>query len=414
MSGYSRMKAMDLGMVEDDEGAEDRLLFGTSTADKRALFLQQQKQRRQLIMLASVVAGLLGIGLVLGLVYGLRPAHSKPADLSGLACPMGFKASDYDQIFFVVGDWGRAANDNQQTVARMMGELGKCYQPSFVISTGDNFYVNGLKMQSDPYFTKTFTNVYTAPALQVPWYAVLGNHDYGELTDEQVATCSSSNVATCPKGCCVSPLWQHTSNISSLDSRWTLTQGAWKLSKMGGKLDIIFADTTPLVAKYRQKSWANVAGGVASQDADAQKAVIKSLLQSSTAPWKIFIGHHPVHSLAEHCNGDPVGGDCADMQFLKPWLQESKVATYMCGHDHDLQAITTSDDPVVYVVSGAGSDVRSGEFDEVKVPAGTDFWGQSEQGFVAVVIKGDVMTLHFWVDTSLTAPIKVINIKRPE
>jgi len=52
-------------------------------------------------------------------------------------------------------------------------------------------------------------------------------------------------------------------------------------------------------------------------------------------------------------------------------LQAAGVATYFCGHEHNLQYITKPSNPnesssppswPVYVVSGAGSDVRKDEF----------------------------------------------------
>ncbi|GFH10135.1 uncharacterized protein HaLaN_05395, partial [Haematococcus lacustris] len=47
-------------------------------------------------------------------------------------------------------------------------------------------YESGLRGPEDPFFTQTFTDVYTDDSLMVPWYAVLGNHDYGELDREQL------------------------------------------------------------------------------------------------------------------------------------------------------------------------------------------------------------------------------------
>lgn len=49
----------------------------------------------------------------------------------------------------------------------MMGQLAECYRPSFVISTGDNFYSYGLRGPDDQYFKATFTDVYTATGLMV-------------------------------------------------------------------------------------------------------------------------------------------------------------------------------------------------------------------------------------------------------
>lgn len=51
-----------------------------------------------------------------------------------------------------------------------MGDIGKKLGIDFVISTGDNFYPNGLKSVNDPFFHRSFTNIYTAKSLQKPWY----------------------------------------------------------------------------------------------------------------------------------------------------------------------------------------------------------------------------------------------------
>ncbi|CAN4090440.1 unnamed protein product [Withania somnifera] len=59
-----------------------------------------------------------------------------------------------------------------------MGIIGEKLNIDFVVSTGDNFYDDGLTGVDDPAFEESFTNVYTAPSLQKTWYNVLGNHDY--------------------------------------------------------------------------------------------------------------------------------------------------------------------------------------------------------------------------------------------
>lgn len=44
---------------------------------------------------------------------------------------------------------------------------------------------------------------------QVPWYAVLGNHDYGDmLSSGLVGSCNGGTLARCKGSCCYSPLWQ--------------------------------------------------------------------------------------------------------------------------------------------------------------------------------------------------------------
>lgn len=51
-----------------------------------------------------------------------------------------------------------------------MGIVGEKLEVDFMISTGDNFYDNGLTGVHDPAFKHSFTDVYTAPSLQKRWY----------------------------------------------------------------------------------------------------------------------------------------------------------------------------------------------------------------------------------------------------
>lgn len=52
-----------------------------------------------------------------------------------------------------------------------MGRIGKELGVDFVISTGDNFYEDGLTGINDPAFEESFSQIYTAEALQTPWYS---------------------------------------------------------------------------------------------------------------------------------------------------------------------------------------------------------------------------------------------------
>lgn len=51
-----------------------------------------------------------------------------------------------------------------------MGIIGDKLDIDFVISTGDNFYDDGLTRVDDPAFDESFSNIYTAPSLQRQWY----------------------------------------------------------------------------------------------------------------------------------------------------------------------------------------------------------------------------------------------------
>ena len=65
-----------------------------------------------------------------------------------------------------------------------MGRIGEKLDIDFVISTGDNFYDNGLKGVYDPAFRESFTKIYTAKSLQKRWYSGKSSLSYHYLPNE--------------------------------------------------------------------------------------------------------------------------------------------------------------------------------------------------------------------------------------
>lgn len=58
---------------------------------------------------------------------------------------------------------------------------------SFIISTGDNIYPNGVSSEYDPQWRSAFEDVYTRHATFIKWYVTLGNHDYKTNPDAEIA-----------------------------------------------------------------------------------------------------------------------------------------------------------------------------------------------------------------------------------
>lgn len=52
-----------------------------------------------------------------------------------------------------------------------MGVVGEKLDIDFVVSTGDNFYDDGLTGEHDPNFEESFSKIYTAKSLQKQWYS---------------------------------------------------------------------------------------------------------------------------------------------------------------------------------------------------------------------------------------------------
>ena len=63
---------------------------------------------------------------------------------------------------------------------------------------GDNFYDSGVTSVTDPLWKTDYFNLYplSKPALQVPWYAIVGNHDYYNTQNTAQARVTAPNGKT--------------------------------------------------------------------------------------------------------------------------------------------------------------------------------------------------------------------------
>ncbi len=262
--------------------------------------------------------------------------------------------------FLVVGDWGRDGMQHQRDVAVQMGKAARDSDSRFVLSVGDNFYENGVQSAVDPQWKTSFEDVYTDPALQVPWHVALGNHDYRGNPQAQLDYAK------------ISPRWR-------IPSRYRKVSG----STLGApEIDLFIIDSSPLVHQYRDKVDSAIAKNVASQDVKSQLAWLDRELGGSTAPWKIVVGHHTVRS------GGSGHGDTPEMvELIKPIMEHHGIQAYINGHDHDLQHI--HDNGIDYLCCGAGSEVRP-----VKPVAGTKFC-VARSGFASLTLAADQLAVRF-------------------
>ncbi len=258
--------------------------------------------------------------------------------------------------FLILGDWGRNGEKDQRDIAEQMGIAAQAMQAKFVISVGDNFYENGVKSVSDPQWQNSFENVYTAPALQVPWHVVLGNHDYHGNCDAQIEYSKTS------------PRWNMPARYFS---RTEKIDG-------GSLVEFFFLDTTPMKSGDDQ---AIPLLHLHSQDNSKQLAWFEAALAASTAPWKIVIAHHPVYSGGEHGDTPYV------VKHILPLLEKHQVQAYVNGHDHDLQHLLAG--KVNLFCSGAGSKPRkTGNNPHTKFAKG------SCSGFIAAALSAEQLDVR--------------------
>jgi len=296
------------------------------------------------------------------------------AAVAALCCGMAAAAlprvehparNDGTLSLLVVGDWGRGGTHNQSRVAEQMGRVGEKLGIDFVISTGDNFYENGLEGVHDQEFEESFTDIYTAQSLQKPWYLVLGNHDYrGDA------------------------LAQHSPVLRQIDSRFICMRSFIVNAEI---VDFFFVDTTPFQKKYwthpgkHHYDWRGVAPRgkyIANLLKDLDEA-----MEKSTTTWKIVVGHHTMRSVSDH-------GDTKELlKLLLPVLKENGVDFYINGHDHCLEHISSRDSPIQYFTSGGGSKAWRGVFQPNKDKLRFFYDGQ---GFMSLQLNQEQAQFTFY------------------
>ncbi|XP_065631636.1 purple acid phosphatase 3 [Quercus suber] len=266
----------------------------------------------------------------------------------------------------VIGDWGRRGHYNQSLVADQMGWIGEKLNIDLVVSTGDNFYENGLTSIHDPSFKKSFAKIYTAKSLQKRWYSVLGNHDYRGNVEAQL-----------------NPI------LRKIDRRW-LCLRSFVLSS--GIVDFFFVDTTPFVDKYFLRPGHHTYDwrGVLPRKEYLAK-LLKDLdlaLTASTANWKIVIGHHPIQSIGHH-------GDTAELIVrLLPILEVHDIDMYINGHDHCLEHISSTRRHIQFLTSGGGSKAWNGDIDQLNQD-GLKFYYDG-QGFMSAELTQTEARIVFY------------------
>ncbi len=261
--------------------------------------------------------------------------------------------------FLVLGDWGRRGSDAQRAVATGMARAARRYNIDFVLSTGDNFYEHGVESIHDAHWCESFDAVYDDPALHVPWYATLGNHDHEGSVRAQIA-------------------------YARRDVRWRLPDRYYSVNKQidaRTHAQFVVLDTTPF-AEVDQRAAVDRESYGTAYDPTLQSYWLRHMLAPSRSAWRIVVGHHPIRSAGSFHGDTPALRNQVD-----PLLRQYGVQTYFNGHEHDLQHL--AEDGLHYVVSGAGSETR---------PAGTgphSRFSRSTLGFAAVTLHPDVMELRF-------------------
>ena len=273
--------------------------------------------------------------------------------------PAEWKALDGDFNLYLCNDLGRNGYYDQKPIAELMGRMAETVDVECVVAAGDVHHFEGVRSVDDPLWLTNYELVYSHPELMLPWYPVLGNHEYRGNT-------------------------QAVLDYSGVSARWQMPARYYTrvLEDDGVTLRLVMIDTAPLLDKYREDT--EKYPDAARQDMDAQLAWLDSTLSAAREDWVLVVGHHPIYA-----DTDKDESERLDMQRRVDTIlrRHGNVDMYLCGHIHNFQHIRAEGSPIDYVVNSSASLAR-----EVAPVEGTVFCS-SATGYSVISVAKDSLVL---------------------
>lgn len=262
--------------------------------------------------------------------------------------------------FYLANDLGRNGYYDQKSIAELMGRMAENVDIECVIAAGDVHHFEGVRSVNDPLWMTNYELIYNHPELMIPWYAILGNHEYRGNPQAVI-------------------------DYTNISGRWNMPARYYTfvLENDGITIRMVMVDTAPLIDKYRKDS--QKYPDACKQDINQQLNWIDSVLTSAKEDWVIVVGHHPIFA--------ETGKDDSERLDLQKRLdsvlrKHANVDMYLCGHIHNFQYIRPKDNKIDYVVNTSGSLSR-----KVKPIEGTQFCSD-ESGFSLITADKKELKLH--------------------
>lgn len=212
----------------------------------------------------------------------------------------------------------------------------------FGLLLGDNFYEAGVTSTEDPQWQSKFEDVY---ALQVPFYAILGNHDYDGNEGAEV-------------------------DYSALQGRWKMPAPNYQIA--------FPADSNPPLLEIFVVDSNQVSANSA--------AALAAALASSRAIWKIAAMHHPLYSDGPHPDNE-----LGQNPLLIPALCPA-VDLVLSGHDHFFAHLDEPADGCRFqqIIAGTGGRSLHSIADDPR-----SVYAEASHGFVWIEASPDGLLLEF-------------------
>lgn len=271
-----------------------------------------------------------------------------------------WKALEKPLNFYLANDLGRNGYYDQKPIAELMGKMAEAIDIEFVVAAGDVHHFEGVRSVHDPLWMTNYELIYSHPDLMLPWYPILGNHEYRGNTQAVI-------------------------DYSGISARWQMPARYYTkvMEEDGATIRLVMIDTPPLLDKYRKDT--EKYPDASKQDIDKQLVWLDSVLISAKEDWVIVVGHHPIYA-----DTDKNESERADMQKRVDSIlrKHGNVDMYVCGHIHNFQHLRKPDSQIDYVVNTSGSLAR-----EVKPIDGTQFCSNAT-GFSLITVDKKELCLY--------------------
>lgn len=254
--------------------------------------------------------------------------------------PSEWKALEKPLNFYLANDLGRNGYYDQKPIAELMGQMAENVDIEAVVAAGDVHHFEGVRSVNDPLWMTNYELVYSHPELMIPWYPILGNHEYRGNT-------------------------QAVLDYSQVSARWEMPARYYTkvLENDDITVRLVMIDTAPLLDKYREDT--EKYPDACKQDMDKQLAWLDSVLTSAKEDWVLVVGHHPIYADTDKNDSERLDMEKRVDSILR---KHNNVNMYLCGHIHNFQHIRKAGSKIDYVVNTSASLSR-----KVKAVEGTVF-----------------------------------------
>lgn len=262
--------------------------------------------------------------------------------------------------FYIANDLGRNGYYDQKPIAELMGRMAETVGIECVVAAGDVHHFEGVRSTSDPLWMTNYELIYSHPELMLPWYPILGNHEYRGNT-------------------------QAVLDYAGISARWEMPARYYTFTVEDNDVTVrvVMLDTTPLIDKYREDTVGYP--DACRQEVEPQLSWLDRVLTDAREDWVIVVGHHPIFAQTEKSEKERL-----DMQRRVDTVlrRHDNVAMYVCGHLHTFQHIRRQGTDIDYVVNSSASLSR-----EVSPIEGTQFCSGAT-GFSLVAADKDRLCLY--------------------